>query len=906
MLRRVLAFLGSLACATGAVFFAASGVTAQSPAPATLDPGVIATVERVYPGFTEILETCDPPLLSRLARTLVANPASESVEVLAWMLQFCPAWADGASETASQLSTLAGAAPTFPLARVSAVLLTGNPEQRVTAAIGLSARLNVMSSNQRQEIEGTLIAALSDKNVSVREFVASMLRRLSTPAGNAALARAIESPDVTEAFYSQATGRRRPAPRVDDSTFPPETVAAVNAIAPNFISTLNSDDDWPITQLRQTLDRSDDPRATAVLVWLLANGRQHEVYLSQALATPQRVSRLHLGELGGLLATANPDGRAGVAALLNRVTGALETFPPAQRLPSSSLEELIRALMPLRTDPRLDVRVNVLTILAAAIKQRGAPADQDIVRQLGELLGERDLTSSDRIRVLQAVGAIGDRTTLPLLERLTRSTDMRPSVREAATRAYVALSAPADPANERRRLEGAPPQNALENRVLAEGRAGLPLVWQTLATGPDSERRTAAALLGWYRDVGSIRPILAELDKSPGAVLRDQLLFDLNMILLTEGSRADAEQTNALAAAHLRWVYAELAAQTDNDNVGPDTVLSASTITVFPDPGIPDSVPLSGETRKVRSPRGLQLPTRVAAAAVRSESPQAFIQGVAKSQYGIAFHIIKTAEGVARVATTIYAPARGASASTWISLYRRNGDQWVPIPVPPANVRTPSGPSLVPAVQRDYGTDDPQKVMALDLAMERIRVDVNARSWLGYENGDWFSRSPRPRGPGYIPLGLDSTYIPLLERYKRSDVPSVRYTAEFESARLTGQPDMQLWLNALMERPPFDLMAQVLIGPYATSQIEKEGRVLQGRDRDALVAAAINPEAAAPALLPRDQPRRENVQKVQASTRFALVEMRFGTGDGGHGYSMLFERRGNRWIYLFAVKGWLA
>ena len=879
---------------------AAIGVPAQSPAPAPLAPGVIASVDRIYPGFMEILETCDGPLLSRLARTLVANPVSESAEVLAWVLQFCPAWADGASESASQLGKLAGA-PTFPVARVSAVLLTGNPEQRVTAAIGLSARLNAMSSSERQELEATLIAALSDRNFAVREFVASMLRRLGTPAGNAALARAIESPDVTDAFYSQATGHRRPAARVDDSTFTPETVAAVNAIAPNFISTLNSDDDWLITPLRQTLEQSSDPRAIAVLVWLLANGPLHQVYLSQALAMPQRISSLRLGELGGLLATANPDGRAGVAALLNRVTGALATVPPAQRLPASSLDELIRALMPLRTDRRLDVRVNVLTILAAALKQRGAQVDPDLVRQLGELLSERDLTSNDRIRVVQAADAIGDRTMLPLLERLTRATDMRSPVREAATRAHLALSTPADPASERSRLAGAPPQNALENRVRTEGRTALPLVWQSLATGADSERRAAAALLGWYRDVGSIRPILAELDKSPGAVVRDQLLFDLNMILLTEGSPANAGQTNALAAAHLRWVYEELAAQTDNDNVGPDSVLSASTIAVFPDPGIPDSMPLSGDTQRVRSPRGLQLPTRVAATAVRSESPQAFNQGVAKSQYGVAFHVIKTAEGVARVATTIYSPARGASATTWIGLYRQNGDQWAPIPVPPVNVRTPGGPNLVTAIQREYGTDDPLKVMALDLAMERIRVDVNARAWLGYENGDW-GFSFRSRGSSYIPLGLDATYVPLLERYKRSDVPSVRYTAEFESARLTNQPDIQLWLNALSEPPPFDLMARALIGPYATNEITGRPQQFRAAERDQLVAAAIKPQPVEPRLLPPQLPRLENIGQMQVGTRFAMVDV----GLGGRGYSMLFERRGERWVYLFMLKSWIA
>jgi len=192
--------------------------------------------------------------------------------------------------------------------------------------------------------------------------------------------------------------------------------------------------------------------------------------------------------------------------------------------------------------------------------------------------------------------------------------------------------------------------------------------------------------------------------------------------------------------------------------------------------------------------------------------------------------------------------------------------------------------------------------MALDLAMERIRVDVNARSWLGYENGDWFSNSPRPRGPAYIPLGLDATYVPLLERYKRSDVPSVRYTAEFESARLTGQPDMQLWLNALSERPPFDLMARVLIGPYATGQIKSEARQLGQAERDQLVAAAMKPQPVEPRLLPPQLPRRENIAQMQAGTRFAVVDVRLD----GRGYSMLFERRGERWVYLFSLNSFIA
>lgn len=437
------------------------------------------------------------------------------------------------------------------------------------------------------------------------------------------------------------------------------------------------------------------------------------------------------------------------------------------------------------------------------------------------------------------------------------------------------------------------PQTALEATVQHEGRTALPLVWQALATGTESERRAAAALLSWYRDVRSIRPILAELEKSADAVIRQQLLFDLNMILLTEGAHANAEQTTALATAHLRRAYEELAGQTQNDNVGPDTVLSANTIAVFPDPGIPDSVSLSGETRRVRSPRGLQLPTGVAATAVRSESPQAFIQAVKKDRYGVAFHLTRIADGVARVASTLYHPNRGATTAPWISLYRQSGDQWVPISIPPNTDQLPSNAGLSPSINRDYGSDDPMKIVGLDLAMERIRVDVNARSWLGWEDGDFWSSRSRL---------LDVTYVPLLERYIRSDVSSIRYTAEFESF-LLGRQNLQLWLDTLHQpEGPFLMMARRIVGSYATEQVESGGQQLQGSARNELVNAALKPQPVNPGLLPSQLPERENVRLVREGTRFATVEVVLR----GRGYTMVFERRGDRWIYLLSVNGWVA
>ena len=89
--------------------------------------------------------------------------------------------------------------------------------------------------------------------------------------------------------------------------------------------------------------------------------------------------------------------------------------------------------------------------------------------------------------------------------------------------------------------------------------------------------------------------------------------------------------------------------------------------------------------------------------------------------------------------------------------------------------------------------------------MERIRVDRNASRYLDSENVENPRTSTR----------VDSSYVRLFERYKRSDAPSVRYTAEYEWARLTGEPNLQLWMNLLAERPanPFQDMALNVIAP---------------------------------------------------------------------------------------------
>jgi hypothetical protein len=225
-------------------------------------------------------------------------------------------------------------------------------------------------------------------------------------------------------------------------------------------------------------------------------------------------------------------------------------------------------------------------------------------------------------------------------------------------------------------------------------------------------------------------------------------------------------------------------------------------------------------------------------------------------------------------------------------LYRQSGDGWLPVAIPANPNPSPARSGLWPSIDREYGADDPLKVLGLDLAMERIRADVNARQWLGWEDGDFWSSRSRI---------LDATYVPLFERYRQSSIPSARYTAEFESA-LLGLPNIQLWMDTL-EQPEgtFQTMARRVIGPYATDQIKSDGRQLQGGARDQLVTAALKPQPVNPGLLPRQLPQRANIRQVQGGTRFATVEVALS----GHGYTMLFERRGERWFYLSNLNVWI-
>jgi hypothetical protein len=174
---------------------------------------------------------------------------------------------------------------------------------------------------------------------------------------------------------------------------------------------------------------------------------------------------------------------------------------------------------------------------------------------------------------------------------------------------------------------------------------------------------------------------------------------------------------------------------------------------------------------------------------------------------------------------------------------------------------------------------------------------LKAADYLRNENLD----DPGRSGP------IDERYAVLLDRYKTSDSDPVRYTAEFESTRLTKHVNVQLWLDALARSgTPYQVMAQQVIASHLLRGIEAEGKEAAGIDRSELVASALNLEPVDRRLVPRELPQEADIRQVRRLRRFGLVAAVFGSGSLGlNGYLMLFERRGNRWVFLCIVKSWI-
>jgi hypothetical protein len=89
---------------------------------------------------------------------------------------------------------------------------------------------------------------------------------------------------------------------------------------------------------------------------------------------------------------------------------------------------------------------------------------------------------------------------------------------------------------------------------------------------------------------------------------------------------------------------------------------------------------------------------------------------------------------------------------------------------------------------------------------------------------------------------------------------------------------------------------------------EARGRDTTRAELAELTEASADPVPEYPQLLPPpDLPRPENIVRGRRWNDLALVETRFGTiPDGYHGYTMLFERRAEGWVFLWTVLGWIA
>ena len=494
---------------------------AQSASHPALDRNVVARVNRLYPGFEEILESSDSRALSRLARSLSAHPSTDTLTVLIRMLRQCPAWTD---DPVIQIARTARAVKTLPIAELSDVLVRGNADQRHSAA-HIFTNIGLVSPADRARLVDALLVARKDSNNRVRESVAATLKALGYEELNPPLlVSAAGDPNVTYLITAE-----KKAGFVDHqltTTFPPATVALFKRIFPSFLTVLETQEYSAVREMMASL-------------------------IIDRLVQAQHLGRLPFEDLATWLETDDPAVRGTIVQLLSRLLR-----PPAPLLPRDR-ERILAALVGSLKDPDFDVRAHAIQALRHA---RSSEAVGPLVASAEEM----DLPSQTTMTI-QALVAIGNRTALPSLERWAQLS-LPTYVREDAAQAFIDIAKPADPASEAKRLFWEQPETALERQVLAQGTTALPLAWRALSASSALQRRAAGALLGWFPSTGSIKPILSALTRSPGALTRAQLLFDLNMILLSEGTRVTGDTSDLLAEHHMRWLYDQLAnAPIDSD-----------------------------------------------------------------------------------------------------------------------------------------------------------------------------------------------------------------------------------------------------------------------------------------------------------------------------------------------------
>lgn len=533
-------------------------------------------------------------------------------------------------------------------------------------------------------------------------------------------------------------------------------------------------------------------------------------------------------------------------------------------------ELALRRLLEALKDPNINVRTEVAVTL-------GILADPMAASPLLESLEGKDVGYSYKWTVLSALAAIGDSRAATFIEKYAQPGNWE-EPRSTAINWLIRLRKPADPVQFARSFREQPTTD-LEKQALSQRAEALPLIWAALADGTKEERRHAAALLGWIRSVDSIPHLVKALSSVPGALTRKQLLFDLSIILLTEGREiADGKDRAELAALHLKNLLGDLAENSEIQSHIREGMLKQKKILVYPG--------RLAHNFQLEVSRRSNTPLIVKVA----PSVQRFQEWV-KTGWGFHFHVFKMAGGLARVATTALHSGGGF---TWIGLYQKREGVWDTFAFEPYDGRPYPGheANLFSPFEKDYGSDDPLKIMRLDLLMERIRTSTNFPDLR--ENADI-------PGEG---REFDESYVPLLKRYTNSDSVMIRCTAEYELARITGKPNIPFMLSVIKKEKNWAVLepAYHSLSDYMFKNFEREGRLATKPERDVIVAVALNPRRYYAPELPTPLPKEHDIKRVRVWRNFALVDVSFGH----QGYALLLERAKNGWRYVSTIRAWIA
>jgi HEAT repeat protein len=835
-------------------------IAAQTDTARELSPAVVEAVDRLYPGFMEVLESGDTFHLKRLSDALSVSQMPEAFPVLAWMLEHRP---ESDPETISvALIKLKSSMTTIPATPLLRALHNGNADQRRAAAFVLLDSRSLIPEAERSSVERALIGALSDSSIDVRTWAAMSLRESGTPAAASALAAAVKDRDVTSRLYSIATGTRRFSPSHARPAFPMELTTRIDAVSRGFVDVLQSGDEQGIRRLIDAIARLRTADAAAVLGWILENGdaAAYGDWVAGLLADNQQSSgAVAIADIAALLRKPDPDRRFAAATFFERLF--------SQRVPKISDPERAQAIDALIT-ALADASLDVARMAADAL---GRARAREAVDALVRSLDRQDASRIYLRRVFNALGSIGDPAAVPIFETWTRAPrDFK--LRAAAAQAAVGLGRPSDRGAAARALLWEQLDTKLERDVLAGGKDALPAVWQALSGTAGPEKHAALALVAWVRDARSVPYVVQALEYTHGALSREQLLFDLNVILLTEAPQLTSPpDISAIAAQHIAQVIDTIAAVPQNSSSRPCSDGFVVDLRGFSASFEPDAA---------RAPVSI------------ASSPAAFDDWLKKAPNGcgIAFHPVHAADGVARVASTLYSPHGGGTS--WITLHRKTASGWTAIPMPPLEQRLVSSTTLnfYPTIERDYGGQDPLKIVRLDALMQRIDRHYSERGLLAIENVD-------------VPDELtevDASYVPLLQHYRTSTSANIRYAAEFELARLTGAPDVQTMILAIDEQPdgPLRRDATQILSSYMQRQFKTHGTFAAAAERADVVSALL---ASKGRDVPANLPRANQVMAVRRWDRFAIADVRLGSS----GYSALFERRGDQWVFVMVVSSWI-